>query len=258
MEMESVWRALTSPHRRALLDALREGPQTTGQLTKVLPGLTRFAVMQHLDVLVDANLVLVRRDGRQRYNYANPMPLRDIYDRWVSKHASAAAGTVQQLREYVHSQTTEDKMKLTDFNVSKIELEVEIASPPQRVFDALTKNLNDWWPHRMNPASTVTHDCAIGGLIAERWEGGGVIYGYITLWEEGRSCRSTISGFMGPMSATNLDLVEATSTGTLYKKSLHLWGEVPAELEKMFAEGSAALMRSALKAYCEEGTTYVC
>jgi DNA-binding transcriptional ArsR family regulator len=57
-----VWKALSSPHRRALLDALRDGPMTTTALCEVLPGLSRFAVMQHLGVLERAGIVLVQRE----------------------------------------------------------------------------------------------------------------------------------------------------------------------------------------------------
>src|ERR1700759_5765885 len=75
-----VWRAVASPWRRRLLDRLRTGPATTGELAAVLPELSRFAVMQHLAVLADAALVLAERRGRDRVNPLNPVPLRDCYD----------------------------------------------------------------------------------------------------------------------------------------------------------------------------------
>lgn len=84
-ELEPVWRALASPVRRAILDALRDGPLTTGALAAGFPDLTRFAVMQHLRVLAEAELVVARRSGRERYNYLNPVPLQRLYDRWVSR-----------------------------------------------------------------------------------------------------------------------------------------------------------------------------
>jgi DNA-binding transcriptional ArsR family regulator len=85
-ELEGVWRALSSPVRRSILDALMEGPRTTGSLDERFPELSRFAIMQHLKVLEAADLVIAVRDGRHRYNYLNPVPIQRIYDRWVSRY----------------------------------------------------------------------------------------------------------------------------------------------------------------------------
>ena len=83
---EPIWRALANTTRRAMLDALREGPLTTGELAEQFEGLSRFAVMQHLRVLEEAELVLVRREGRHRYNYLNAVPIQALYDRWVVRY----------------------------------------------------------------------------------------------------------------------------------------------------------------------------
>ena len=84
--MESVWRALANPVRRTILDLLREGPQTTGALVVHFPELSRFAVMQHLKVLEEDELVIPRKDGRRRFNYLNPVPIQEVYDRWVVRY----------------------------------------------------------------------------------------------------------------------------------------------------------------------------
>jgi len=83
-ELEAVWKALANPLRRTILDHLRSGPLTTGDLDARFPDRSRFAVMQHLKVLEEANLVVVRRSGRKRFNYLNPVPIQQIYTRWVS------------------------------------------------------------------------------------------------------------------------------------------------------------------------------
>jgi DNA-binding transcriptional ArsR family regulator len=253
VESEAVWRALTSPHRRRILDMLRDAPLTTGQICKQMPELSRFGVMQHLDVLVEAQLVLIRREGRQRFNYMNAVPMRQLYDRWVSRYASPAANAVQHLKRYAESEHQENAMNdsTPGFRVVKIELEVEIAATPQKVFDALTCNLNDWWPHRFREGSTVTHDARVGGLITETWPDGGAIYGTITLFDAPRRISSIAQGFMGACTFANDDVVEARGEGTVYKKSLRIWGEVPEDLERMFREGSAAILHQALKSYCE-------
>jgi DNA-binding transcriptional ArsR family regulator len=83
---EAVWKALSNATRRRMLDILKEGPQTTGALAEHFPELSRFAVMQHLKVLTAADLVVVVRDGRERHNYLNPVPIQQLYDRWVSRY----------------------------------------------------------------------------------------------------------------------------------------------------------------------------
>jgi DNA-binding transcriptional ArsR family regulator len=82
---DGVWRALAHPVRRRLLDALRDGPLGTGDLVAAVGG-ERHAVMQHLSVLREAELVTVRPDGRRRLNFLNPVPIQLIYERWVAKY----------------------------------------------------------------------------------------------------------------------------------------------------------------------------
>jgi len=102
-DLDPVWRALASPLRRAILDHLREGPQTTSALAERFPRLTRFAVMQHLRVLEEADLVIPRRDGRERYNYLNPIPIQRIADRWVSRYARPWTEALVSLRDELES-----------------------------------------------------------------------------------------------------------------------------------------------------------
>ena len=84
--LDPVWKALADPTRREILDHLRDEPKTTGELAERFPRLSRFGVMKHLDVLRDAGLVVTRAEGRQRINSLNPVPIRQIYERWVSKY----------------------------------------------------------------------------------------------------------------------------------------------------------------------------
>lgn len=85
-DLDAVWRALSNGIRRRMLDLLKEGPLTTGDLSDRFPDLSRFAVMQHLRVLEEGGLVVAVRKGRLRYNYLNPVPVQQIYDRWVSAY----------------------------------------------------------------------------------------------------------------------------------------------------------------------------
>jgi DNA-binding transcriptional ArsR family regulator len=98
--VDEVFRALADPHRRWLLDRLfeRDG-QTLTDLCAALPELSRFGVMKHLSVLADANLVVCRREGRHKLHYLNPVPIRQVHDRWVSKFAAPWVGLLEGLRE---------------------------------------------------------------------------------------------------------------------------------------------------------------
>jgi DNA-binding transcriptional ArsR family regulator len=82
-ELDPVWKALSDPTRRAILDFLRERPRTTTEIVDAFPHLTRFGVMKHLEVLRQAHLVQTREAGRQRVNSLNVVPIHQIYERWV-------------------------------------------------------------------------------------------------------------------------------------------------------------------------------
>ncbi len=97
--LNPVFRALGDPTRRAILDALYEKPLTTGELASRFPDITRYAVMKHLKVLVEADLVVVRREGKRRWNALNPVPLRVMYRRWVGKYMEHWAEAGLNLKE---------------------------------------------------------------------------------------------------------------------------------------------------------------
>lgn len=103
-DLEEVWRALASPVRRRILDLLRDGPLTTGELDALFADHSRFAVMQHLAVLVGADLVVARREGRRRYNYLNAVPIQGIYDRWVSRYMQPWTEALVDLRVELESE----------------------------------------------------------------------------------------------------------------------------------------------------------
>lgn len=92
-----VWKALADPNRRRILDALRRKPRTTGELCEGFD-MSRFGVMKHLTVLVDAGLVLVQREGRERWNHLNPVPIQKIYRRWIRPFETAAADGLLRLK----------------------------------------------------------------------------------------------------------------------------------------------------------------
>lgn len=94
-----VFKALADGRRREILDLLRAAPRTTGELCGHFAGaLDRCTVMQHLGVLERSGLLIVRREGRTRWNYLDAAPLRAIHDRWIAPFASAAVDLLARLK----------------------------------------------------------------------------------------------------------------------------------------------------------------
>jgi uncharacterized protein YndB with AHSA1/START domain len=124
--MDAVFKALADPTRRSLLDELfKEDGQTLGALEARLP-MTRYGVMKHLKVLEEAHLVTTKRRGREKLHFLNPVPIRLVHDRWVSKYAEPWAATLSGL-----------KHRLEDRTMEKV-FEIYIKTTPERLWEAIT------------------------------------------------------------------------------------------------------------------------
>ena len=84
-DLDLAWRALANPVRREILDVLKRGPLATGAVADRFSELSRFAVMQHLGVLEEGDLVIRRKRGRVTLNFFNPVPIQRIADRWIDR-----------------------------------------------------------------------------------------------------------------------------------------------------------------------------
>ena len=125
--MDAVFRALADPTRRSLLDELfKEDGQTLSALEERLP-MTRFGVMKHLKVLEEAGVVTTKKRGREKLHFLNPVPIRLVHDRWVSKYAEPWAATLSGLKSRL-----EDTMEKV--------FEIYIKTTPERLWEAITDN----------------------------------------------------------------------------------------------------------------------
>jgi uncharacterized protein YndB with AHSA1/START domain len=131
--MDDVFKALADPTRRILLDALfKKDGQTLGALEgrisrpRISAPMTRFGVMKHLKVLERAHLVVTRRRGREKLHFLNPVPIRLMHDRWVSKYAEPWVSAVSDL-----------KQSLEDKTMEKV-FEIYIKTTPERLWKAIT------------------------------------------------------------------------------------------------------------------------
>jgi uncharacterized protein YndB with AHSA1/START domain len=123
--MDAVFKALADPTRRSLLDELfREDGQTLSALRVRFP-MTRFGVMKHLKQLEEAGLVVSKRRGREKLHFLNPVPIRRVHDRWVSKYAEPWAATLSGLKTELEA--TMEKV-----------FEIYIKTTPERLWEAIT------------------------------------------------------------------------------------------------------------------------
>jgi uncharacterized protein YndB with AHSA1/START domain/DNA-binding transcriptional ArsR family regulator len=124
--VDDVFKALADPTRRSLLDELfRRDGQTLSALERRLP-MTRFGVMKHLRLLEEAGLVTSKRRGREKLHFLNPVPIRLVHDRWVSKYAEPWAAGLSDL-----------KHRLEDRTMEKV-FEIYIKTTPERLWEAIT------------------------------------------------------------------------------------------------------------------------
>ena len=177
--MDAVFRGLADPTRRSLLDRLfeRDG-QTLSALEQGLP-MTRFGVMKHLKLLEEAGLVTTKRRGREKLHFLNPVPIRLVHDRWVSKYAEPWAAALSAIKttieedEKMNAQVS-GKRPWTASPEEKV-FEIYIRTTPERLWEAITDDelrrkysfgvgvRSDWTPG----ASVETFHPAAGVAIGE-------------------------------------------------------------------------------------------
>jgi DNA-binding transcriptional ArsR family regulator len=100
---DAIFKALANGKRRKMLDAIKHAPLTTGAMCEKFPEMDRCTVMLHLKVLEDAELVIPRREGRERWNHLNAMPIQAIHDRWISQYAGHAMNVLSALKGELES-----------------------------------------------------------------------------------------------------------------------------------------------------------
>src|SRR5690349_5901054 len=174
---DEVFRALADPSRRTLLDKLFEHDgQTLGELEAALPDMSRFGVMKHLRVLEAANLVTSRKVGRERHHYLNPVPIRQLHDRWLDRYRVRATDLLDDLR---YSLETDPMTLSTDTTTQAPPDHVVttfIKASPDRVWQALTESsFTTRYYHR----STVDSDWQAGSAYRYSIDGEAAIEGEI-------------------------------------------------------------------------------
>ena len=154
--MDTVFKALTDPTRRSLLDELF---RDDGQTLSALEGrfsMTRIGVMKHLRQLEEAGLVVTRRRGREKLHFLNPIPIRLVHDRWVSKYTEPWAASLIGLKNELEN------------SMEKV-FEIYIRTTPERLWEAIT---DPEIRSKYNFGARVTSDWTPGSRIEMSHPGG--------------------------------------------------------------------------------------
>jgi DNA-binding transcriptional ArsR family regulator/uncharacterized protein YndB with AHSA1/START domain len=259
-DFASIWKALAEPARRQILDLLRQRPYTTGELTEQL-GLSRYAVMKHLASLEHSGLITVRKQGRQRWNHLNPVPLQLISERWLRPYEATWARSLLQLKEFVEGG---DQMtgthELGPLETVHVELEVTIAAAPEAVFEALTRNVSAWWgpPYLHGDATDLVLEPRIGGRLYEVWgEDEGVLWATVTSLRRPRELRLT--GPMGmpePTHGVVTFQLEPQADATSVRLLHEAFGKIGKQTRASYEAGWKDLLDIRLRALVERGVRH--
>ena len=153
MIVDDVFKALSDPTRRQLLDTLRDRGGLTLTELEVGLGMTRFGVMKHLRVLEAANLVVTRRDGRFKHHYLNALPIQEVADRWMAPYGKPLARFALNIK-------------------NALESSAEMADKPDFVFSTYIKTTPEkLWEALTNPE--LTRQYYYGGRVQAELRGGG-------------------------------------------------------------------------------------
>ena len=243
-----VWRALSDPSRRHILDLLRAGPSTTGQVAAAFE-ISRIAVMRHLSVLAEAGLVVSRKRGRERRHYINALPLVGIADRWVEPLPAAWARTLLRLAEHVERGPSDVPLAID------IAEEFALKAKRRDVFRALTRDVAAWWgpPYLTNRATGLELDPRLGGPFREKWgRSGGKLLATVTALEPERLLELTGPLHLGVVFGIAEFRLEDEPEGTRLSFTHRGIGEVSPHVAEAFAGGWADLLGTRLRRFVED------
>lgn len=260
--MGAVLRALADPKRRVILDALAGGARTTGDLVAMFPELSRTGVMKHLDVLAAADLILIRREGRRRWNSFNPMPIQRIYRAWIGPRLGRLASSVDRLERHLQSPREHERTAMsptsTAPSIRSYDLALSLAAPRPQVWSALTDELDAWWLadfRSIGPKSTLRLEARAGGSMIEEADDGSSL-----LWFTVHLCRPERELILvgpiaprwgGPATSMLTLTLEDEDGGTRLTLQDALFGKVGEDNVASLKSGWLQLFDEGLKAFVE-------
>lgn len=259
-----IWKALADPTRRQILDLLKERPRTTGELCDAFADLSRFAVMKHLGVLEDAELVFVRPHGRERWNHLNVVPLQTIYERWLRPYEARWASSLLNLKQLIEEKGEKPMTSQPNNQVllrsMQVEQEVNINASAERVFAALTHDVSAWWgaPYLLtaSPQAIILEPQVGGRLYEESGSGDGALWATVTSIKKNEHLVLTGPiGMSGALHSVVTFSLEPKNEGeaTLLKLSHQAIGQLGDDTQSNYDAGWQDLLGARLKAFVEKG-----
>ena len=244
-----ISRTLADPMRRAIIDQLREGPATIDQLCEIYP-VSRLNLMTQIELLRAGDLISVEQRGREEWNYLNATFLHDTASRWLSPPQADWAARFARLDHHLNEE--HDMLSNMPLGLD-IRQETEFSVSPEIVFDALTRDVQDWWIMRQTtPGSSLTLQPKVGASLLEcSPDGHEVIWG--TLEEVRRPDRLYFSGRFAVKGAVagrvHFDLEPIPHGGCRLILSHQAVGNIAEDTRNSFNAGWGKLLGHCLTSY---------
>ena len=245
-DRELVWRALSDPTRRAVLEALRQGPGTTGVLAAAFP-ISRIAVMRHLGVLEQAGLIASEKRGRERWHYLNPVPLVAALREWLDPLGEQLGESLLDLKAAVEGRVSDP--------VIDLRAEVQIAASPREVYAAITERPGAWWSRSFltKRATGLRIDPVLAGTWWRSGDEGGKLLATVTALAPAELV--SLSGpfhLGGGHGLAELELSRAGASTTI-AFTFRAFGPIDEALVEQFPNGWRTLIGVNLKEHAETG-----
>jgi len=256
-----IWTALADSKRRQIVNLLEEKPRTTSELSKFFD-VSRFAVMKHLKVLEQANLIRVKREGRKRWNILND----DLAYFLRTKLADddGPYRLVEILGLFPGDKPTAP-MASGPADPIHIEQSVLLQATPAQVFEALTVGIDAWWSQRVSVDSKVYLEPTVNGRFYEAFDtdGQGAFYANVTYIKQDEEIR-----LRGPLElseqAANMPVpdsyvrvfLEKQENGTKLSLSQYIAGGVDERTGDVCRRRWHTLLNKDLKLFVEKGIPY--
>jgi DNA-binding transcriptional ArsR family regulator len=258
-----IWTALADSKRRQIVNLLEEKPRTTSELSKFFD-VSRFAVMKHLKVLEQANLIRVKREGRKRWNILNDDLAHFLRTKLADDDGPYRLVEILGLFPG-HKPATPMANGAAD--PIHIKQTVLLQASPSQVFEALTVGIDAWWSWRVSAGSKVYLEPIVNGRFYEAFntDGQGIFYANVTYIKQDEEIR-----LRGPLElseqAANMPVpdsyigivLEAQDNGTMLSLSHHISSGVDDTTGDVCKQRWHTILNQDLKLFVEKGIPYQC
>jgi DNA-binding transcriptional ArsR family regulator/uncharacterized protein YndB with AHSA1/START domain len=258
VDLAPLWKALADSKRRRIIQLLSEKTLTTSEITAFFD-VSRFAVMRHLKVLEQAGLIRTRREGRQRWNFLNEALFQQIQHVYLDD----SPGEEYQLGDvlsFLSRQEGGREKEVSALESPPIQQEISLRATPERVFQAITDEVDAWWSYRISPDSHIYLEPQAGGRFYEAFKPDGeALYALVTYLKPGEEIR--LNGSMGFDDQATNNIIQITlqpqQPGAVRLQLTHrLLGRASAITIDTFKRSWEELLTLHLKSFVEQGKRY--